>query len=179
MRPQTILTTTLLACWLSVAGAAGSRVGFVDMERIDREAPQIEQVRGELQQEFSIRERELLDLQQDLRELEARLVREGAEMDERARRKLERELQSGQREWKRKQDEFREDYIIRKNEAMEDLTKTITDTIRDFARSARYDVILVSGVVYASDAADVTGDILKRLATQIRTKSNDDRDHKP
>lgn len=170
----------LLLCWTATSLAQGSLVGFVDMDRIDKEAPQIDFVRGKLQQEFSIRERQLLDLQQELRGLEARLVGEGPDMQDGDRRKLEREVQSGQREWKRKQDEFREDYIIRKNEEMEDLTKTITDTIRDFARDEHYDVILVSGVVYASDASDITARILQRLATQQQQQqNNDDRKHQP
>jgi outer membrane protein len=175
----------LAASWMSVAalaagGGASSRVGFVDMARIDREAPQIDTVRGELQKEFSERERQLLEQQMVLRTLEERLAREGPDMESKQRRQLERELQSGQREWKRKQDEFREDYIIRKNEEMEDLTKTITDTIRDFARAENFDVILVSGVVYASDASDVTSRILDWLTKQQQQRNeNDDKRQQP
>ena len=171
--PRVVLL--LAASCMSVAAwAQGSRIGFVDMARIDHEAPQIEYVRGQLQTEFSERERQLLAQQKVLRNLEERLSREGPNLEIKERRGLERELQSGQRDWKRKQDEFREDYIIRKNEEMEDLTKTITDTIRDFARAEKFDIILVSGVVYASDASDVTGRILEWLARQQQQRNEND-----
>jgi len=174
----------LAASWMSVAALAddggASRIGFVDMARIDREAPQIDAVRSELQKEFSEREGQLLEQQKALRALEERLALEGPGMESKERRQLERELQSGQRDWKRKQDEFREDYIIRKNEEMEDLTKTITDTIRDFARAEKFDIILVSGVVYASDASDVTGRVLDWLTKQQQQRNeNDDKRQQP
>ena len=158
------LIAAVLLLSTGTASAEGSRVGFVDMARIDEEAPQIDTVRSQLQAEFAERERSLLERQKALRELEERLVNEGMRMSDDERAVLEREVQRGQRNWKRKQDEFREDYIIRKNEEMEDLTKNITNTIRDFARAEKYDVILLSGVVYASDKADVTGGVLEWLA---------------
>lgn len=164
MKRLLILLPTLLLAWSAASQSAeGMMVGFVDMDRIDREAPQIETVRGRLQREFSPRERELLDQQATLRKLEERLTRVGEEMSDDERRMLERELQNGKRDGKRSQDEFREDYIIRKNEEMEDLSRLITNTIRDFARAEKFDLILVSGVVYASDAADVTGRVLDWL----------------
>jgi outer membrane protein len=166
-------TVLLLGLASEFALAVDSLVGFVDMERIDREAPQIETVRGELQKEFSERERKLLEQQAVLRKLEDRLAQVGSSMSAGERRTLERELQNRQRDAKRSQDEFREDYIIRKNEEMEDLSRLITDTIRDFARIEKYDLILVSGVVYASDASDVTGRVIDRLKGQHQEKIND------
>ena len=171
-RLLTLVSLLLLGWSVGPVLAVGSQVGFVDMDRIDKEAPQIEIVRGELQQEFSDRERKLLDQQTALRKLEERLSEVGSNMSDDQRRKLERELQNGQRDAKRAQDEFREDYIIRKNEEMEDLSRLVTDTIRDFARSEKYDLILVSGVVYASDAADVTGRVIEYLKKQQQEKTN-------
>ena len=173
MKRLLALLPLLMLGWAAQpASAEGSRVGFVDMDRIDREAPQIDTVRGELQKEFSERERHLLDQQSSQRKLEERLVRGSTTMSDDERRTLERELQSGQRESKRAQEEFREDYIIRKNEEMEDLTRLITDTIRDFARAEEFDLILVSGVVYASDSSDVTGRVLEWLKQQQLGKDN-------
>ena len=171
-RLLTLLPLIMLAWNVQPAVAEDSLVGFVDMERIDREAPQIDSVRAELQKEFSERERELLDQQSNIRKLEERLVRGSTTMGDDERRTLERELQNSQREWNRSQDEFREDYIIRKNEEMEDLTRLITDTIRDFARAEKFDLIMVSGVVYASDASDVTGRVLEWLEQLQQDKSN-------
>ena len=171
-RLLTLLPLIMLICSVQSKAADGTLVGFVDMDRIDREAPQIDTVRGELQKEFSERERQLLDQQSKLRNMEERLVLGNTTMSDTDRRTLERELQNSQREWKRSQDEFREDYIIRKNEEMEDLTRLITDTIRDFARAEKFDLILVSGVVYASDTADVTARVLEWLEKQQQEKSN-------
>ena len=173
MKRLLILLPLMLFGWVTQSAfAEGSLVGFVDMDRIDKEAPQIDIVRGRLQKEFSERERQLLAQQTKLRKLEERLRSATTTMDDDQRRTMERELQNGQREWKRSQDEFREDYIIRKNEEMEDLTRLITDTIRDFARAEKFDLILVSGAVYASDASDVTGRVLEWLKKQQQEEAN-------
>ena len=178
MRASTVLPIFLILLISGVASAAGSRVGFVDMSRIDEEAPQIEYVRNQLQAEFADREHRLLEQQNALRKLRERLMTDEARLSTEERLQVERDLRRGQRIWKRDQEEFREDYIIRKNEEMEDLTKNITDTVRDFARAEAYDLILLSGVVYASDNADVTGQVLEWLARK-QQEEHDNRKQQP
>ena len=90
--------------------------------------------------------------------------RDGPALSDTKRRGIERDIQATRRDLARARDEFREDLNIRKNEELADLSKLFSDTISDYARASKYDIILHAGVVYASDSADVTGAVLKRLA---------------
>ncbi|MBS0601020.1 MAG: OmpH family outer membrane protein, partial [Proteobacteria bacterium] len=66
---------------------------------------------------------------------------------------------------KRAQDEFREDFNIRRNEEMAKLQKLIQDAITALAQEERYDLVLNDGaVIFASEAVDITDKVLKRLS---------------
>jgi outer membrane protein len=155
----------LLFSIFCVGGAASAelKLGFVNLAQIEEQAPQVEAVRAKLQQEFAPRDRELVEDQKALKAMEERLVRDGPAMSPDQRRKLERDIQSRRRDLTRAQEEFREDLTIRRNEELADLNRIFTNAIRDFARSQKYDLILVGGVVYASDRADVTEQVLEHL----------------
>ena len=163
---KSIIYAVLLVIGFSMPPSvlAQSKVGFVNMSRIEDEAPQVEAIRNKLQKEFAGRDRELVRKQKKLKALENKLKRDGPALSESKRRAIERDIKSAQRDLVRAQDEFREDLNIRKNEELADLSKLFADTISAYARANKYDIILAAGVVYASDAADVTDAVLKRLA---------------
>jgi outer membrane protein len=84
-------------------------------------------------------------------------------MSDNQRNRIERDILSRRRDLKRKTDEFREDLTIRRNEELAKLNRQVTDVIRDLARADKFDLILTSGVVYASDRVDVTERVLVKL----------------
>jgi outer membrane protein len=156
-----MLTVGLLMSALPVA--AETKLGFVNMAQIEEKAPQLDILRRKFESEFSPREKELVEDQKKLKKLEERLERNGVTMSNSQRSKIERDILARRRELKRSTDEFREDLTIRRNEELANLNRQVGDVIRDFARSEKFDLIFTSGVVYASDQIDVTGQVLERL----------------
>jgi len=143
--------------------AAETKIGFVNMTRIEEEAPQLDALRKKFEHEFSPREKELLTGQRDLKKLEDQIERDGATMSDTQRAKIERDILARRRDIKRTTDEFREDLTIRRNEELASLNRQVGDVIRDLARAEKFDLILTAGVVYASDRVDVTGRVLEQL----------------
>lgn len=118
-----------------------------------------------LEKEFSPRDKALVEAQKALRKLEDRLSKDGATLSDAERRDLERDIISQRRDVKRAQDEFREDFNIRRNEEMAKLQKLIQDAITALAQEERYDLVLNDGaVIFASEAVDITDKVLKRLS---------------
>lgn len=149
-------------------GVAEMKFGFVNMDRIEADAPQMESVRKRLEKELSRRERELKRKQSKVKKLQDRLAKNGAAMSEAKRSGLERDIKVAQRELARSGDEVREDLNILKNEELRKLLTLVGDTITELAREKKYDLIFTTGVVYASDRADVTDQVIKRLKTKRR-----------
>lgn len=156
-------------CWTLVGGSASAlaqsdlRIAFVNAARIVESAPQAALARNRLEEEFAPRDRELLQMQEEVRALEDRMNQEAMAGDA-ERRRLERELLTQRRELKRAQDEFREDLNIRRNEEFAKLQRLVADVITQMAREENYDLILnEAAVIYASDRVDATEQVLLRL----------------
>ncbi len=139
------------------------KIGFVNVAQILQEAPQAEEARKRLEQEFAPRDKRLVNQQKELEKLQEKLNRDAAVMSESERSKLEREILSKQRELKRAQDEFREDFNLRRNEELGKLQRDIFEAIKALAKEEDYDLLLTDGVVYASDEVDVTEKVKERL----------------
>lgn len=159
------LAVLLLAAALAAAGhAAELKIGVVNIQKLMDEAPQAQTARGRLEQEFAPRDKLLVDAQRSLRRLEDRLTKEGESLSDEERRSLEREIAVQKRELRRATDEFREDFTIRRNEELSKLQRQIYETIVELAKQQGYDLILESGVIYASGQVDITEQVLQRLS---------------
>lgn len=139
------------------------RVAYVNMTKVLEDAPQATEASAKLEQAFSPREREIVTLQREVRELEERLLREGQGMTDVARGGLELDLRSRKRELKRQQDEFREDLNLRKSQELAAIQRLVIDAIQGLAKREGYDLVLSEGVIFASGRVDVTDRVLERL----------------
>ncbi len=148
---------------LSTTYAASLKVGVVNAAKVIEDAPQADAARKKLEQEFAPRDKKLLEIQKKLRSLEGDLERDSAIMSESTRRKLERDIVSLKRDFKRGQDEFREDLNLRRNEEFGKLQKRVSEVIVSIAKEGKYDLILTDGVIYASDNVDITDKVVQRL----------------
>lgn len=150
-------------------GAADIKIGFVNVPRVLEKAPQAEQAKKELEKEFSPRDKRLLSEKKKIKKLEDKLLRDAAVMSENEKRKLEKDVLTKRREVKRNQDEFREDFNIRRNEELGKLQKKVFEGIRSLAKDEKFDLLLTEGVIYASDAVDVTKKVQERLKKMHRS----------
>ena len=150
-------------------------IAFVNFPQILEQAPQAEAVRGILDQEFAARDIELASGDKKLELLKQRLERESVAMLEEERRKLEREVLTQEREMKRSHEEYTEDRNIRKNEELAKMQREIRLSIVTLAKELGYDMVLESGVMYASERVDITGQVIERLRQDftINRKAND------
>jgi outer membrane protein len=83
------------------------------------------------------------------------------------RKEYERRLLNLDREYARLAAEFRQDYNLRRNEELYKMQKEITDTILEYAEQNQYDLILESGMIYASDKLQLTDSILDVLRQKL------------
>lgn len=155
-----------LGVWLVAAGpatAAEIRIGYVNMVKAIEEAPQGVAALKKLEAEFGPRDKELVQLQNRVKQLGDELTRNTPPLKDNERAVRERELLAVKRELKRATQEFREDYNLRRNEELAALQDLVRKTIIEIARQEKYDLILQEGVVYSGESVDITEKVLKRL----------------
>ena len=139
------------------------KIGVVNAPKVLEMAPQADAARKKLEKEFATRDRDLVAAQKALKDLEDRLNKDGAIMSEAERARIERDIIGKRRELKRDTTEFQEDVNFRRNEEMGKIQQKIAEAIIALAKERGYDMVLGTGVVYASEKVDLTQDVVNVL----------------
>ncbi len=153
----------LLAAGAATAQAADYKIGFVNTERLFREAAPAKKAQEKLEKEFAARDAEIQKTTKQVRDLQERLERDGTTMSETERRNKERDLANLSRDLQRAQRELREDVNLRRNEEYASVQERADKVIRQIADSEKFDLILQE-VVFASQRIDITDRVIKALA---------------
>ena len=159
---KSLLVTSLMAIAMN-AQSADLKVGYVQVDKILQDAPQTAESGKKLEKEFSPRSQELDRMAKQIKDLETILDKEGLTLSESDRRTKERDAQNIKIEFQRKQRELREDINLRKNEELGSLQDRINKAVQSVSEAEGYDLVVYSGVAYASKKIDITDKVLKTL----------------
>jgi outer membrane protein len=151
--------------WVFAAGAAEMKIGFVNTERVFREAAPAKRAQQKLEREFAARNAELAKVEKQGRDMQNELERENVTLPEPARREKERQLADISRNFQRMQREIREDLNLRRNEELADVQQKATRVINLIADQEKFDLI-VQEAVFASTRIDITDRVIRALANQ-------------
>ncbi len=165
---KSVCSAGLLTLALSIAAqpvcAQELRLGFVNTQRILRDAEPAKAAQRKIEAEFGKRDKELQDLAARLKSLSERLERDAAVISESERTRRQREFAELEKDFQRKQREFREDLNQRQNEEVQQLIDRANRIIRQIAEQEKFDLI-VQDAVYWNPRIDVTDKVLRALAT--------------
>ncbi|MCX7556684.1 OmpH family outer membrane protein [Xanthomonadaceae bacterium JHOS43] len=164
--PWSVVWSVALAGWFVLAASAtwaqgGSRIGYVDMQRLLTHAPQILDARHRMQREFDARDAELRVDEARLAELDLGASKATNDED---RAVLLRQAEALRRSIERTRQRLRDELASRVDEETEKAWPQINDAIAEHGREQGYDLIVTSPVAYVSGRIDVTDDVLERLA---------------
>jgi len=159
---RNLLAASLISVTLG-AQSAELKVGYVQVDKILQDAPQTAESGKKLEREFSPRSQELDRMAKQIKDQEAALDKDGLTISEAERRNKERDVQNIKIEFQRKQRELREDINLRKNEELGALQDRVNKAVQSVAETEGYDLVVYSGVAYASKKIDVTDKVLKLL----------------
>ncbi len=150
------------------AQAADIKVGVVKAGLLMEKSPQKTKALARLESEFSSRSKSIERKAKALRAKQEKLAKDGAILGAEERKSRERTIVSEQRDIKRLQDEYSDDFSIRRNEELRNLEKEIANTIIEVAKKESYDLIVYQGVIFSSDRIDITDKVLKVLKSKAR-----------
>lgn len=157
------LLSLLVCCTLPLAAhAAELKIGFVNTEKVFRDAPIAIKAQKKLEKEFQTREQDIQKQVKQARDLQSYLEKEGLTISEAERNKKQKDLANLSRDIQHAQREFREDLNQRKNEEFASVQERARKAIVEIAEKEKFDLI-VENVVYASPKVDITDRVLKAL----------------
>ncbi len=164
LKAKSLVLASLMSI-LFVAGEAAAelKVGYVNTQRIFRDAPAAQKAGKKLEGEFAKRDQELQKMAKQLQGLQENLEKNSVTMAETERRAKEKEFGELSREFQRRQREFREDLNLRQNEENAAVIEKANKAIKQIAEADKYDLIL-QDVVWVSPKLDITDRVIKALA---------------
>ena len=152
----------LTALCVTAVNAQEFKIGFVNTDRIFREASTAKAAQVKLEQEFSKREKELVDLGNSLKNASEKFEREAPTLSESQRNARQKQLMEQDREFQRKRREFQEDLNTRKNEEQQVVIERANLAVKRVAETEKYDVIFQEAV-YINPKHDITEKVIKSL----------------
>ena len=144
------------------AQAQELKIGYVNSERVLREATPAKAAQQKLETEFSKRERELNDVGARLKVAADKLEKDGATLAPSEQSRRQRELVEQDRDLQRKRREFQEDLNQRRNEELATVVERANRVIKQIFDGEKYDLILQE-VVFAGPRVDITDKVIKIL----------------
>jgi len=156
-----VLASLALAATTSVM-AQELKIGYVNSERVLREATPAKAALARMESDFMKRQKDLADQGTKLKAAADKLDKDAPTLPEAERTRRQRELVEQDRDLQRKQREFQEDLNQRRNEETASLVERANKVIKQIFDAEKYDVIL-QDVVFASAKVDITEKVIKAL----------------
>ena len=146
----------------AAAVAQELKIGYVNSEKVLREATPAKAAQAKLETEFGKRERELNDVAAKLKAAADKLDKDAPTLAEAERNRRQRDLVEQDRDLQRKRREFQEDLGQRKNEELAAVVERANRVIKQIFDAEKYDLILQE-VVFASAKIDITDKVIRAL----------------
>ena len=138
-------------------------VVVVDVVRLQTESPQVTEVREKIKVEFAAREAKVMAQQDQIDLLEQKLVRDQANMSGAEAKSLQRDIRSRTLRLENAKEELESDRRLRLSEEMDRLRRMLSEVIAEVAKADDLDIVLESGVTWASERVNITDKVLARM----------------
>ncbi len=159
---KTFAAAAMLVAATSVAQAQDLKIGYVNSERVLREANPAKAAQAKLEGEFGKREKDLAEVANRLKAAADKLDKDGPTLSEAERSRRQRDLVEQDRDFQRKRREFQEDLNQRKNEELSGVVERANKVIKQIFDSEKYDLIL-QDAVHWSPRVDITKKVIDAL----------------
>jgi outer membrane protein len=157
-----LAAATLSLALTAPAVAQELKIGYVNSERVLREATPAKAAQTKLEAEFSKREKELNDAATRLKAAGDKLEKDSPTLADSERSRRQRDLVEQDRDLQRKRREFQEDLNQRRNEELAAVVERANRAIKQIFDNEKYDVILQE-VIFASSRVDITDKVIRIL----------------
>jgi len=162
---QSVALATSMMVAASAVQAQELKIGYVNSERVLREANLAKTAQIKLETEFGKREKDLRDLETKLRGAAEKLEKDAPTLSEAERGRRQRDVVEQERDLQRKRREWQEDLTQRKNEELSVVIERANKVIKQIFEADKYDLIL-QDAIHFSARVDITKKVIDALNAQ-------------
>ena len=148
------------------------KIGFVDMETLINNSPQINNARATISSEFEMQYADIEQKESDLEILENRITKDGAIMSLSELGGLQERARILERQLRRAKEDLKDAISIRNNQILKNIQDELKTIVKQYAIEHDYDAILINAILYVSDEMDITQEILQVLKEKSGNNEN-------
>ena len=142
------------------------KIGVYDNRAILDNLPNLQKEFEKLKSEFEPEEKKINDLQSKLVALQEDIEKNAPVLSESDLQAKQLEYASMRREYQLLAEDTERVFKVRQNEVVRGIQATVDEEVLALAKEQSYDLILRSGILYASPTVDITQEVLKRLSAK-------------
>ncbi len=158
------ITFCILGLALSVNHAyAEDKIGYVDMNALINQSPQILAANQSLTSEFEEQNNRISEQEADLKTLESTISKEGNFMTPDKLLELQERARILERQVRRAKEDMKDAITIRNSQLVDEVQNQIKNIVAEYAEANGYDAILINAILYANEKIDITDEILMKL----------------
>lgn len=165
-----IITATLFAlvvCSNAIA-ASDLKIGYVSVEKLLTQAPQVEAVNTAMIERFGGKKDELQEMENEIKSMQENYKRNELVMTEDKLDELKNKLIAKLQTFKQMEAALNQEVSTMRSQELAILQKSVRDIINEIAKKDNYDLILSEGVVFAADRLDITDVVLERMKKDFK-----------
>ena len=137
---------------------------FINTKVLLEQSPKAIAANTELQKQFGDREQSLRTLAQGIQQMEKTYQTDSAVMSDEQKQKAEENIIQNKRRFQFEQQSLKEDLQAKQRELLQEVQVSIKAVIQSYGTKNGYDFIFTdASIAYASDAVNITDEILKEL----------------
>lgn len=160
----------LLTMFVSVTSvhAANIKIGYVDVEKLLREAPQVEKINKKMLERFGDKKTELEAAEKEIIELQEKYKRNELVMTDDKLNDLKSVIIGKAQFFKQKEVLLQREVATMRSQEIATLQQSIRKIIAKIAKKDKYDLILSDGVLHANETFNITQDVLDKMSALLK-----------
>lgn len=163
---KTIVSSLIILLFASanVMAASAPKIGYVSVEKILTEAPQVQAVNDSMVERFGGRKTELQEIEKEINEMQEDYKRNELVMTEDKLNELKNNIIAKIQGFKQKEASLQQEVAQVRNQELAVLQQSVRSIIEEIAKAEKFDLILTSeGVAYANQDLDLSDKVLDRM----------------
>ena len=166
-----ILLNLMLSVALMLVGAVHAsdlKIGYVNVEVLLREAPQVDKINVKMLERFGDKKTELENLEKDIKGLQANYKRNELVMTDDKLEELKQSIISKVQVFKQYEAVLQQEVATMRSQEVAVLQQSIKGVIAEIAKKKKYDLILSDGVLHSNESLNITESVLDKMRALLK-----------
>ena len=164
------ITMCALALVVPAVNAADLKIGYVTVDKVLADAPQVKAINDAMMERFGGKKKELEAMEGELKTMQENYKRNELVMTEDKLNEMKNNMIGKLQAYKQQEAILAQEVNTMRSQELATLRESMRTIIEEIAKEDKYDLVLSEGVVYGTDKLDISDKVLAKLKKDFKKK---------